>query len=92
MTDPLRPELPPSERQEPGKVYQALAARLGIDAAARQDGPRRDPLAGPSDEAPLDSMLRLSAQMERLAAEIARNPSRVYRAQLWFQWRALGRR
>jgi hypothetical protein len=91
MTEPLRPDPPPSERQAVGSVYEALAGRLGIDPAARRDGPLRDPFAGPSDEPPLDAMLRLSAQMERLAAEIARNPSRTYRAQLWHQWRALGR-
>ena len=63
----------------------ALIARL----AAIE--PQRDPRAGPSVELPLDALLRLSEQMERLAAEIERIPSRTYRAQLWHQWRALWR-
>lgn len=36
-------------------------------------------------------MLRLSAQMDELAAEIASLRSATYRAQLWHQWDALWR-
>ena len=70
--------------------WRHLAARLGIDLdRPGVDGPRRGPLAGPSDEAPLDKLLRLSAQMEQMAAEIESLRSATYRAQLWQQWRSL---
>ena len=91
MTEPLRPGRQPDERKTSDDVYRALAERLGIDAKSCRDGPQRGPLAGPSVELPLDALLRLSEQMERLATEIERMPSRTYRAQLWHQWRALWR-
>ena len=82
-----------SDSRPPGRDpgdWQALVHRLGIDPdRAAVEGPRRGPLAGPSDEAPLDKTMRLSAQMEQLAAEIAGLRSATYRAQLWQQWDAL---
>lgn len=73
-----------------GNDWRRLAGRLGIDLQkAPVEGPRRGPLAGPTDEAPLHKMLRLSAQMEELASEIASLRSATYRAQLWHQWDAL---
>lgn len=70
--------------------WRGLASRLGIDLNRQPvDGPQRGPLAGPSDEAPLDKMMRLSAQMEQIAIEIASLPSLTYQAQLWQQWHRL---
>ena len=67
--------------------WQGLARRLGIDLDREPAaGPARGPLAGPTDEAPLDKMIRLSTQMEQLASEIASLDSATYRAQLWQQW------
>lgn len=75
-----------------GNDWRGLAGRLGIDLQkAPVEGPCRGPLAGPTDETPLAKMLRLSAQMEELAAEIASLRSATYRAQLWHQWDALWR-
>ncbi|HMN78718.1 MAG TPA: hypothetical protein PKA20_02195 [Burkholderiaceae bacterium] len=72
--------------------WRRLAGQLGIDLQKTPvEGPRRGALSGPTDEAPLDKMLRLSAQMEELAAEIASLRSATYRAQLWHQWDALWR-
>lgn len=87
--------LPPDEHARPGAegVYEALSRRLGVAAdAACIEGPRRHPLAGPSDEPPLDRLLRLSSHIDELAEEIARMPSRTYRAQLWQQWATVFRR
>ena len=67
--------------------WQRLARRLGIDLEREPvDRPGRSPLAGPTDEAPLDKMIRLSTQMEQLAGEITSLASATYRAQLWQQW------
>lgn len=70
--------------------WQGLARRLGIDLEREPAaGPERGPLAGPTDETPLDKMMRLSTRMEEIASEIAAVASATYRAQLWQQWEAL---
>ena len=70
-----------------GDDWRGLAERLGIDLAREPVvGPSRGPLAGPSDETPLDKMMRLSTQMEQIAIEIASLQSATYRSQLWQQW------
>ncbi len=67
--------------------WRGLAERLGIDLNREPvAGPQRGPLAGPSDEAPLDKMMRLSSQMEQIVIEIGSLESTTYRAQLWQQW------
>lgn len=74
----------------PPGVYAALAARLGLEpGAARQEGPVRNPMAGPADETPVEQLLRLSTRIEQLASEIGSMESATYRAQLWQQWSAL---
>lgn len=67
--------------------WRGLAGRLGIDLNREPvAGPARGPLAGPTDETPLDKLMRLSVQMEQLAIEISSLQSGTYRAQLWQQW------
>lgn len=77
-------------RQDPrstGDDWRELAERLGIDLDREPAaGPSRGPLAGPTDETPLDKMMRLSSQMEQIAIEIDSLQSATYRAQLWQQW------
>ena len=85
----------PSRDSAPGPSaddWAFLSRRLGIDPSrAGAEGPRRGPLAGPSDETPLEKTMRLSAQLEQLAAEIGMVRSATYRAQLWQQWEAMFR-
>lgn len=70
--------------------WHGLARRLGIDLEREPaSGPARGPMAGPTDEAPLDKMMRLSTQMEQIAHEIGSLSSATYRSQLWQQWDAL---
>lgn len=70
--------------------WRGLARRLGIDLERPAvDGPIRSPLAGATDETPLEKMMRLSTQMELLAAEVGSLASATYRAQLWQQWYSL---
>lgn len=67
--------------------WRGLAQRLGIDLEREPaSGPARGPLAGPTDETPLDKMMRLSTQMEQIANEIDSLQSATYRSQLWQQW------
>ncbi|MGE0799255.1 MAG: hypothetical protein AB7G13_26515 [Lautropia sp.] len=76
-------------QQPPPEVYAALARRLGIGDVAAVEGPARNPLMGPGDEKPIDKLLRLSSQMELIAAEIRTVGSVTYRTQLWQQWAAI---
>ena len=60
-----------NEKQPARDDYAELAKRLGFDDnAASIEGPVRGPHAGPSDEAPLEKLHRLSALMEAVASEI----------------------
>ncbi len=78
--------------RDPTDDWTSLTRRLGIDPTrGATEGPRRGPLAGPSDETPLEKTMRLSAQLEQLAAEIGSVRSATYRAQLWQQWEAMFR-
>ena len=82
-----------NEKQPARDYYAELAKRLGFkDNAASIEGPVRGPLAGPSDEAPLEKLHRLSALMESVASEIDGMRSTTYRAQLWQQWAAICQR
>lgn len=79
-----------NEKQPARDDYADLADRLGFNqGAAKSEGPVRAPLAGPSDETPLEKLLRLSALMDTLASEISTLRSATYRAQLWQQWAAI---
>jgi hypothetical protein len=79
-----------NEKQPARDDYSDLARRLGFDQAdAKVEGPARGPLAGPSDETPLEKLHRLSALMESVATEIKTLRSATYRAQLWQQWASI---
>lgn len=89
----MRPKQPdgasPTPAQPDADVYAALAGRLGIAPDASVEGPARNPLMGPGDERPIEQLLRLSSQMEMIAAEIRSVRSITYRTQLWQQWAAI---
>ncbi|MGE0799254.1 MAG: hypothetical protein AB7G13_26520 [Lautropia sp.] len=77
-------------QQQASDVYGALARRLGFDpVAVGVEGPVRGPLMGPSDESPIDTLLRLSIQLESIATEIRVLGRDDYQAQLWQQWAIL---
>lgn len=92
MPDSARPDPASNPSGASADDWAVLSQRLGIDPTRIiAEGPVRGPLAGPSDETPLEKTMRLSAQMEQMAAEIASVRSITYRAQLWQQWDALWR-
>lgn len=79
-----------NEKQPARDDYADLADRLGFkQCAAKTEGPARGALAGPSDETPIEKLLRLSSLMEMTAAEITTLRSATYRAQLWQQWASI---
>jgi hypothetical protein len=77
-------------QQQASEIYGSLAARLGFDpVAVGVEGPVRGPMMGPSDEAPIDAVLRLSMHLESIAAEIRALGQTDFQDQLWQHWAIL---